>query len=290
MKWGITGAGGMLALDLQEVLASSNEEFFAWKRQEFDITNPESLKQTLADEKPDVVINCAAFTQVDEAEVKQTEAFAINATGVQNIAKICAEFKIKLIHISTDFVFDGDSNLPYSINAKPCPINIYGQSKCDGELAVLQESDENLVLRVSWLYGQHGSNFVKTMLKLATTQKTLKVVADQKGSPTWTMDASHALIKLVKNNASGVFHYSNTGVCSWFEFACEIFQQAHKIGLIQKIPQVAAIPSKEYQTLAKRPLFSALDTSRYSKIFDEQPPCWQESLTQALSSFSTLSS
>ena len=290
MKWGITGADGMLALDLQEVLASSEEPWIAWKREELDIVNLENLQEVLTKETPDVVVNCAAFTKVDEAEIRQTEAFAVNATGAKNLAKVCADLEIKLIHISTDFVFDGDSKLPYAINDESHPINFYGQSKRHGEVAVLQASQNHLVLRISWLYSKHGSNFVKTMLKFATTQKTLKVVSDQQGSPTWTMDASHALIKLVKNNACGIFHYSNQGICNWYEFASEIFRQAHQIGLIEKIPQMIPIPSKEYRTLAQRPLFSVLDTNEYSKLCYDQLPHWKDSLAQALSSFSIPSS
>ncbi len=287
MKWGITGAGGMLALDLQEVLKSTERKWIAWGRSELDIVNMESVRNALTQEKPDVVVNCAAFTKVDEAEVRQTEALEVNVTGAKNLAKICADLKIKLIHLSTDFVFDGNSNSPYAVHAESNPINFYGRSKRDGELAVLQAADQNLVLRVSWLYGKHGTNFVKTMLKLATTQKTLKVVSDQQGSPTWTMDASHALTKLAERNACGIFHYSNTGICSWYEFASKIFLKADEVGLIQDIPQIQPIPTTEYPTLAKRPVFSALDTSAYYTLCQEQPPFWKDSLAQALPSFST---
>ena len=284
MKWGITGAGGMLALDLQETLISANEDVIAWRRVDLDITNFEQLRNVLSEAKPDIIVNCAAFTQVDDAEIIQGLAFSINTFGAKYLSQICDLLKIRLIHISTDFVFDGFTNTPYQTQAKTNPLNLYGQSKLRGEEAVLKETLDSLVLRISWLYGKHGANFVKTMLKLASHHHTLKVVADQNSSPTWTKDVADALLKLGKSEVKGILHYSNTGVCSWYSFACEIFEQAMKLGLIQQIPEVLAIPSQDYPTSARRPLFSALDTSDYSQMFGE-PPHWKESLAKALALF-----
>ena len=286
MKLLITGSGGMLAQDLIQQLEEERWHYHAFAKRELDITQPESIENHLSQIKPDVLINCAAYTQVDQAEEDAIHAKQVNHEGVAHLAHFCAQYQVKLLHLSTDFVFDGEQSEPYTESNTPNPTGVYGQTKWAGEEAILKQTTDALIVRTSWLYGVAGNNFVKTMLRLAQERPEIKVVNDQIGSPTWTVDLAKALIHLLKIEASGMIHFSNRGQCSWYEFARETIQVAHQQKLLSELIPVIPIPSSEYPTPAKRPAFSTLNCEKYTKLTGQTPPCWQASLTQMLGQLS----
>ncbi len=282
MKLLITGANGMLAHDLIQYLQSYGWPYEACTKTKLDITQPEAIQAKLASFQPDGVVNCAAYTQVDLAEKETEAAQQINGIGPKHLAEQCAKAQIKLVHISTDFVFDGQSADPYVESAPTNPLGAYGQTKLAGEQAILAKLENHLIIRTSWLYGVQGKNFVKTMVRLAKERPELRVVHDQIGSPTWTADLAYAIVALLETNATGVVHFSNRGQCSWCQFAQEAIYHAYQQGLTSKVPPVHPITTAEYPTPAKRPAFSVLDTSRYKQWTQQTPPRWQESLAHMI--------
>lgn len=276
----VTGAKGQLGQSIKNIAYQHPTlDFLFVDKQQMDITNIIQISEFFKTHKVDWCINCAAYTAVDQAENHKEEAYQINVLGTRNIAQICQEYDAKLIHISTDFVFDGLKTSPYTERDATNPINVYGETKLKGELEVKAHCASHFIIRTSWLYSEFGHNFMKTMLRLASERDILRVVNDQIGSPTYALDLAEALLHIIQKDKDhyGVFHYSNQGQISWFEFAKTIFELAnHHIVLEQ-------ILTKDYPTLATRPLYSVLDTSKISEAFNLEIPFWKDGLVTALS-------
>lgn len=281
----LTGAGGMLALDLIQQLSQTEWKLTALSRNELDITNPKQVHSSLEKYQPDVLINCAAYTNVDGAETHKTEANLVNADAAGILAECCKKQNTKLVHISTDFVFDGCSKSAYTEDHPTAPIGVYGNSKLAGEKIIKNSGADFLIVRTSWLYGTHGRNFVKTMLRLTKEQQEVRVVCDQTGSPTWTQDLADALIRLIQCDAKGIVHFSNSGQCSWYDLAKKTLELGQELGVISCSPALFPIPTSEFPTLAKRPCFSVLDSALYQKITQKTPPPWQETLRRMIECF-----
>ena len=267
MKVLVTGANGQLGFDVIKLLDSEGIEFLGTDRESLDITNEEQVKRVISDYNPDVVIHCAAYTAVDKAEDERDLCYSINVLGTKYVAEACNEIDAKMVYISTDYVFDGEGDEPFEVTDKPNPINYYGQTKHEGEVEVQKILDKYFVIRVSWVFGSNGNNFVKTMLRLGKERDEISVVADQIGSPTYTPDLAKLLVEMMKHDKYGVYHVTNEGYCSWYEFACEIFKQA---GMGVK---VNPIKTEEYPTKAKRPKNSRLYKNSLNKL---EP--WEDAL------------
>ncbi len=256
----VTGAKGMLGQDLCPILEDSGYEVIETDVDTLDITDFECAKKVLTEQKPDIVVHCAAYTNVDKAEEDIETARLINSKGTENLAKICAELDITLVYISTDYVFDGTKNEPYKPDDTPNPINNYGLTKLEGELAVQEYCKKYYITRTSWLYGHHGKNFVETMISLADRAE-LKVVDDQTGCPTWTCELANGIVKLLDGKPYGIYHVCGSGFTTWYGFAKEIF----KIYLSLRGGEAdVAIPltpctTSEFPRPAKRPTYSVMD-------------------------------
>ncbi|OXA92199.1 dTDP-4-dehydrorhamnose reductase [Flavobacterium hercynium] len=271
----VTGANGQLGSELG-VLSTSYPQYkwvFA-DRIMISLHNLNLLKIQLNDIKPTVVFNCGAYTAVDKAEVEKELAYTVNHSAVEVIAKYCFENKVKLIHISTDYVFDGSSSIALNEDALTNPINVYGKSKTTGELACLKENPDSIIIRTSWVYSKFGNNFVKTMQRLMQEKESINVVNDQIGSPTYAADLAKAMIDILNSQKwiPGIYNYSNEGEISWYEFALAIKEQG---GYSCK---VNGIPSASYPTPAKRPEFSLLDKKKIKTIYNIAVPDYKESL------------
>lgn len=272
MKILVIGAKGMLGTDLCAFLKQKQLTPIELDLPKFDITNVNQAIKTIKQLKPEIVIHLAAFTDVDGAETKKADAYSVNTLGTWAVSLAVQECKAKLLYTSTDYVFDGTKEKPYNENDNPNPINYYGQTKLLGEKAVSQHLKHYYIVRTSWLYGRHGKNFVETILKLAKTKETLEVVNDQIGSPTYTRDLSEGIYKLIQTDKFGVYHLTNSGVSSWYEFACEIVRQ---VGSNTKIIPVS---SDKIIRNAKRPANSVLDNSKYGQACKEKLRTWQDAL------------
>lgn len=256
MKVLVTGANGQLGYDVVKELQKQNIECCGATRQDFDIVDFEATENFIKNYMPDAVIHCAAYTAVDKAEDEQELCYLVNASATENIAEICKKINAKMLYISTDYVFDGTKDGFYKVDDKPNPINVYGKTKLLGEQAVQKILDKYFIVRISWVFGEHGNNFVKTMLRLGKERKELNVVADQYGSPTYTADLAPLLVEMIKTDKYGVYHATNEGVCTWAKFAEEIF----KITGMDVI--VNYITTTEYPTMAKRPVNSRLSNRK----------------------------
>ncbi|HUU68254.1 MAG TPA: dTDP-4-dehydrorhamnose reductase [Planctomycetota bacterium] len=273
----VVGGRGMLGTDLVSLLRSDAAVNAASADiGEIDITDAGSIGRCLDSVRPDAIINCAAFTNVDACETQEQAAHAVNALGPELLAKACAPRGIRLLHVSTDYVFDGTKAEPYLPDDPPNPSSAYGRTKLAGEQAVAANCPDHLIVRTAWLYGTHGKNFVHTMLRLAKEKPELRVVSDQVGSPTFTRDLAGLLARLAHCNATGITHATNSGRCSWFEFACEIVKLA---GLSTP---VRPIPSSEYPTSTRRPAFSVLDCSRTERLAGVRIRHWRDALAEFL--------
>jgi len=251
----ITGANGMLGQDLVPILEDEEFDIVETDVETLDITDFEQVKKVLSKEKPDFVIHCAAYTNVDGAQSDIATAVKINVQGTENLAKVCGENDITLIYISTDYVFDGEKKEPYSPEDKTNPINNYGQTKLDGEKAVQKNCKKYYITRTSWLYGHYGKNFVETMISLADKPE-IKVVEDQTGCPTWTVELANAIADLIEEAPDyGVYHICGSGETSWYGFAKEIFR------LIGKKVNLLPCATEEFPRPAKRPKHSAMDNN-----------------------------
>jgi len=257
MKVLVTGAKGQLGFDVLRVLKAQGIQHIGVDISELDITIQTDVDDFLQNYRPDVIIHCAAFTAVDKAEDDKELCYKINVLGTKYLVASAKKLNAKFLYISTDYVFNGEGEAPFSINDAPNPINYYGLTKFQGELEVLKELDKYYIVRISWVFGINGNNFVKTMLKLSESRKVLTVVSDQIGSPTYTYDLSHAILKLLETDKYGIHHLTNDGFCSWADFATEIFSQANKDVHIE------SISSSDYPTNAKRPLNSRLEKNDY---------------------------
>jgi len=271
----VVGGRGMLGTDLVSLLREDAAVNAASADLgEIDITDAGSIGRCLDSIRPDAIINCAAFTNVDACETQEQAAHSVNALGPELLAKASAPRGIRLLHISTDYVFDGTGTEPYRPDCPPNPSSAYGRTKLAGERAVAANCPNHLIVRTAWLYGKHGKNFVHTMLRLATEKPELRVVSDQVGSPTFTRDLAALLAKLALTDATGITHATNAGRCSWFDFACEIVKLA---GLTIPIRPIA---SSEYPTPTKRPAFSVLDCSRTERLAGMKIRHWRDALAE----------
>jgi dTDP-4-dehydrorhamnose reductase len=283
MKLLITSAQGQLGRGIIDQSQSKGCQVQAPSENDLDITNLEKTDHIISHYQPDLIINTAAYTQVDKAETEEALAFKVNKTGCTNLARICAQNQIPLIHISTDYVFDGQKGTPYLETDPISPIGVYGRSKAEGEIEIRSILKEHIILRTSWLYGIHGQNFVKTMINLATGKKEIRVVADQYGSPTNATDLARAILILGDHLHSkpkiewGTYHYCGSGVISWHTFAEKIMELTRLHGSV-RTARVEPVATADYPTRAVRPVYSALDCRRISKHFGISPQPWQKSL------------
>jgi dTDP-4-dehydrorhamnose reductase len=275
----VTGANGQLGQCFQELANIQSLSFVFLGSKELDITCRDSVFGVFKNNAFDYCINCAAYTAVDKAESESDLAEKVNVLGVKNLSEACKANKVKLIHISTDFVFDGESNIPYLENKEPNPISVYGKTKLSGEKIIQETLSEYFILRTSWLYSEFGNNFVKTMLRLSKDRTELGVISDQIGSPTYAKDLAKVILKIIENDSSkyGVYHYSNEGVASWYDFAKAIFE------ISNTIMKVVTIPTSSYPTPAKRPNYSVLNTSKLKNNLSIEIPYWRDSLKLAIS-------
>ena len=280
----VTGAGGMLGRDVVKVLEEQGLDVTALSRKELDITEKGQCASLLKDIRPEIVINCAAFTKVDLCEEESTLAFDVNAKGPKNLANVCKEIGTKLVHISTDYVFDGTSSRPYKEDDQPNPLNIYGKSKLQGEEAVRKSDADHLIVRTSWLFGKNGPNFIRTMLKLSREKELVQVVNDQRGRPTYTMDLARGIALLIEKGAFGTVNFANSGSCSWYELCCFVLEQA---GI--KNVKVVPVSSEVFKRPAKRPRYSVLDLSRFKAITGSSPRSWKEAVKGYLKEIGALS-
>jgi dTDP-4-dehydrorhamnose reductase len=271
----LTGAGGMLAEDTVTVLQPCFE-VIPRREKELDICNSEAVHAAMCSLKPDVVVNCAAYTLVDACETEREKAFAVNAVGVKNLALACRQAGSLLVHISTDYVFDGTKQAPYTESDIPHPLSVYGQSKRAGEQYVQEILEQYVIIRSSWLYGRGGNNFITTILRLAQDKKELNVVHDQRGSPTWTRDLSRALKALLDSNARGMYHVCNQGNCTWYEYALRIVERAG-LGVT-----VRPMTTDQLQRPAPRPSYSVLDCSRFVRETGMALRPWDTALEEYL--------
>ncbi|MDL2251221.1 dTDP-4-dehydrorhamnose reductase [Odoribacter sp. OttesenSCG-928-J03] len=276
----ITGAKGQLGLELQKIGFTALDEEFYTDVDELDITDYDAVEDFVSKNEIDTIINCAAYTAVDKAEDEQEVATEINTKAVANLAKIAYNNDCLLVHISTDYVFDGMAEEPYTEKSKTNPQSVYGHTKLAGEKAILSSGCLEIIIRTSWLYSEFGSNFVKTIKRLATEKEELNVVADQIGSPTYAVDLAKAIVAIVTDNElvdkTGIYHFSNEGVCSWYEFAKEIVKQL-KLSCV-----INPVTTDQYPTKAKRPAYSVMDKSKIKKAFNIDIPEWKDGLKRCL--------
>lgn len=276
MKVLVTGVKGQLGYDVVNELNKRGHVAIGTDIEEMDITDAASVDKVIKENTPDAVIHCAAYTAVDAAEDNVELCRKINADGTQNIANVCKELDIKMIYISTDYVFDGEGERPWEPDDERTPLNVYGQTKYEGELAVQNTLDKFFIVRIAWVFGVNGKNFIKTMLNLGKTRDSLTVVNDQFGSPTYTYDLARLLVDMVETDKYGIYHATNEGICTWYEFACEIFRQA---GMNVKVSPVLA---SEYPAKAKRPSNSRMSKEKLTENGFEKLPTWQDALGRYL--------
>ena len=274
----VTGASGQLGQSLRVRCQAYPEMVFRFcTRMEFDLGQPNQMKEVFEDFVPEVVINAAAYTAVDTAEKEPDQAFAINAQGVASLAQLCGDYQSTLCHVSTDYVFDGSAQTPYTEGHATAPLGVYGQSKQQGEQAVSNMVRAHYIVRTSWLYGPYGHNFLKTMLRLADRGTPLTITTEQIGSPTSTLDLAEVILSLIKTQAPfGTYHYCNAGETTWHGFAQEIFRQTNQLDEVQ-LAEIA-----EYPTFAKRPKYSVLDTDKITQTLKQPIRSWQEALTEVI--------
>ncbi len=284
----ITGAKGQLGLELMGQGKGRGFNSFPADLPDIDITNPDQVRKAIKDSSASLVINCAAFTQVDLAESQERLAFEVNSLGPAIISHVCSESRIPLIHISTDFVFDGSKKTPYTETDEAMPESVYGKSKAIGEAAVKNILRRHIILRTSWLYGLKGHNFVRTILRLGAEKDNVRVVSDQIGSPTCAQDLAEALLILSEIIGSkeeiawGTYHYSGKGVISWHEFAQAVLDIAKTMIPLRTV-RADSITSDQYPATARRPAYSALDCEKIQKTFGIFPKPWRESLEKTIS-------
>lgn len=311
MKILITGATGQLGQDVAALFTAAGARPACLGRKDLDITDKEALFSVIRETAPEVIINTAAYTKVDLAEKESEKAFAVNCDGAANLAAASKQVGATLIHISTDFVFDGTQSSPYKESDKTNPLGLYGKSKLAGEEAIRECCGKHIIIRTSWLYGVHGANFVKTILRLATEREVISVVCDQVGSPTWskglaevirqitprltTKDAQAPAIKTTrpsdegagaKKTPFGVYHYSDEGVASWYDLALAVVEEARALGVELKCRTVLPIATSGYPTPAVRPAYSVLNKEKIKEEFSLTIPHWRDSLREMLAELS----
>ena len=278
----VTGSKGQLgseivALQTQE----TNHQWFNFDRDELDITDREAVEQFAITNKIDGIINCAAYTNVDKAEEDVTLCYKVNRDAPQYLAQAIEKVDGFIIHISTDYVFDGTNNIPYTEQDKPNPVTIYGKSKIEGEQYVCESCKQHIIIRTAWVYSSYGKNFVKTMMNLTATKSELKVVFDQCGTPTYAVDLANAIFDIVENRKyegnTGIYHFSNEGVCSWYDFAKQIAKLAGNTNC-----NIQPCHSNEFPSPVKRPAYSVFDKTKIKETFGTNVPYWEDSLEKCM--------
>ena len=287
MKILVLGSNGQLGRCLADQFSGTDYETIFTSRADLDVADLSGSKDKITKLCPDLIINASAYTAVDKAEQDRDMAYLINHEAVANIAQICAELGCGLIHVSTDYVFDGTATQPYKEADATNPQGVYGDSKLQGELAIQASGCQHLIIRTAWVFSEYGNNFLKTMLRLGSERDELSIVGDQIGCPTYAQDIAKTIVALVapmqeQGFCSGIFHYCGDKACSWYEFAQAIFAVAAEGGLT--VPErVNAISSKEYPTPAARPAYSVLDCTSLAKTFELAPSDWQRAIPMVLS-------
>lgn len=272
----VTGVKGQLGYDVVNELEKRGHTAIGVDIDEMDITDAEAVDRVITEADVEAVIHCAAYTAVDAAEDNLELCRKVNAGGTENIAKVCKKLDLKMVYISTDYVFDGEGERPWEPDDRRDPLNAYGIGKYEGELAVEENLEKYFIIRIAWVFGVNGKNFIKTMLKLGETRDEVSVVNDQIGSPTYTYDLARLIVDMVETEKYGRYHATNEGFCSWYEFACEIFRQA---GMNVKVHPVT---SDEFPAKAKRPHNSRMSKEKLSENGFERLPSWQDALKRYL--------
>jgi dTDP-4-dehydrorhamnose reductase len=287
----LLGGSGQVGKAFQSLELGPSFELFTPSSEEINLAKPDSIYAPIMQIEPDIIINCAAYTAVDNAETDQITAEQVNATAPGIIAKACQALDIPLIHISTDYVFDGKACAPYREEQITAPINIYGRSKLNGETLIAENCNKHLIIRTSWVFADEGTNFVRTMVRLGKERDELKIINDQTGSPTYAGDIAKAIEKLVglslKNDfiAWGTYHFSSKSPCSWYEFAHAIFAIAKEAGLVKDSCSLQPIPTSDYPTPAARPIYSVLDCTKIQSLGIDQPD-WKTGLENMITHIS----
>lgn len=287
----LTGKNGQLGKELQPLLSTIGE-LIAFGKDELDLSNSDQIRDCVQKHQPDIIINAGAYTSVDRAESEPELAHAVNSNAPKILAESAEKIGARLFHISTDYVFDGTKNKPYTEQDKTHPIGVYGRSKQGGEEGIKSHCNNYVILRTAWVYGVYGKgNFVKTMLRLGQEREELKVVFDQVGTPTWTNDIAKAIMGLIAKLPSSpvqeIYHFTNSGVASWYDFSIAIFEEAKVLHFPVTVHRVSPIPTEEYPTPAKRPAYSVLSGEKIGKILGTPPPQWRVSLREMLTQLST---
>jgi dTDP-4-dehydrorhamnose reductase len=289
----LIGITGQVGQELQQTLSAIGE-VVGVGRQSLDLSQPEQIQQKIAEIQPNIVVNAAAYTAVDKSESESDLAMAINANAPKAIALAAQSIGAKVLHISTDYVFNGQNHTPYLESDPTDPLGVYGKSKLLGEIAVREHCDRHLILRTAWVYGSRGhGNFVKTMLRLGSERTELKVVADQIGSPSWSYDIALAITQLIGKSTTdesinGIYHFTNSGVASWYDLAVATFAEAKQLGFPLKIEQVFPITTAEFPTPTQRPAYSVLSKAKITAALEIHPPYWRDSLRKMLIEWKTL--
>ncbi|AZZ46540.1 dTDP-4-dehydrorhamnose reductase [Pseudomonadaceae bacterium SI-3] len=284
----VCGAGGQVGHELINRASGYGLEALGMTRDNLDITDAGQVADLVSRLKPGLIINAAAYTHVDNAETHSERAYSVNRDGAERLAQAARQASIPLLHISTDYVFSGNAQAPYREEDEVAPTGVYGASKLAGEAAIQAVLDEHLILRTSWVYGVHGHNFVKTMLRLGCQRDALSVVADQYGCPTQAGSIADALLELAQRYAQngvlawGLYHYSGRSPCTWFDFAVEVFRQAEAKGMLATRPKVSPISTAQYPTPARRPAWSVLDCSKFETTFGIETHDWHDDLSIVL--------
>lgn len=277
MKVLVTGVKGQLGYDVMNELASRGIEGVGVDVEEMDITNAAACQNVITEAKPDAVIHCAAYTAVDAAEDNLELCRKVNAEGTRNIAKVCKALDIKMMYISTDYVFNGGGERPWEPDDHREPLNVYGLTKYEGEIGVEQNVSKYFIVRIAWVFGVNGKNFIKTMLRLGKEKGAVSVVDDQIGSPTYTYDLARLLVDMIQTDKYGRYHATNEGLCSWYEFACEIFRQAGMDDV-----KVTPVDSSGFPAKAKRPQNSRMSKEKLTENGFDRMPSWQDALGRYL--------
>jgi len=285
-RWLVTGANGMVGRDLHEQLKERGEDTVAVGHEELDITRPDDVLYVVAHTRPDVIINCAAYTKVDDCEANEDLATLINGRGVENLSIAANRYGSILTQISTDFVFDGKATRPYDVRDRPAPISAYGRSKLAGEEAA-RKAERHLIVRTAWVFGVYGWNFVEAIRKqINNGVSTLRVVNDQRGRPTYVPHLNAAVLRLAglatSQEVNGIFHYADDDEVSWYDFAVEIVEGLRRNGKIEREVEIIPVPSSQYPRPAKRPAYSVLSTERYERLTGVSPDSWREGLDEYL--------
>lgn len=272
----VTGVKGQLGYDVVNELEKRGHNVIGVDIEEMDITDEESVDKIITESSVEAVIHCAAYTAVDMAEDNIELCRKVNVNGTENVAKVCRKLDIKMVYISTDYVFDGKGTRPWEPDDERRPLNVYGESKYEGELAVQNNLEKYYIVRIAWVFGVNGKNFIKTMLNLGKIHDNITVVNDQVGSPTYTYDLARLLADMVETDKYGIYHATNEGLCTWYEFACEIFKQA---GMNVK---VVPVTSDKFPAKAKRPSNSRMDKSKLENNGFARLPAWKDALKRYL--------